>query len=347
MKLASFFVLFLLAIIHKVFMNILLWWIPASIQTTSSLPSEHSIELDTGRTVERREVETSDAPGAHHTAFSFSTMLKCTFIKLLKLYYTPVTNSALTMIHCVSIRDKSHLYIYGDHECYSAWQTGIIIIILPSLLVFPICFELAIRLLKNRLISPWQFVFATLCPFYSIVLYVWNWRTRLAQKEIDRASVHFSANEDSFRSTVLEGEELLFRETEGHSFGWTVVQFYRTFGIAALNTFIVNPVYRLMAYTALIMVFIVHDIIRKPYKDEYLNFLQALTSCSLVVIVLCNMIPAMSFLVDVRSVPSIQQVVNALEVVELIIYALVPLSLLMWHLNIFIDRKCRTVKEEW
>ena len=115
-----------------------------------------------------------ESTGEAEETLSFNSMLKFTFIKLLKLYFTPITNSALMLVHCVKILGENHLYVYGDHICYSGWQLGIIVFILPCLLLFPVCFELALRLFKNKQINSWEFVLSSICPFYAISLYIWR-----------------------------------------------------------------------------------------------------------------------------------------------------------------------------
>ena len=147
-------------------------------------------------------------PEQQVTTLTFTSWLKCTCIKLLKLYFTPVTKAALMMVHCVPILDRSHLYVYGDHVCYSYWQIGIIIILLPGILLFPICFELTLRLLKDKQILSWQFVLAAGCPYYSLFLYMWK-RTR-GKRNGEEATL--SDEEEALRETILETEESLFKQ---------------------------------------------------------------------------------------------------------------------------------------
>ena len=42
---------------------------------------------------------------------NFGHRLKITYLKLLKLYFTPVTQSALRMAHCVLIKESYHLFV--------------------------------------------------------------------------------------------------------------------------------------------------------------------------------------------------------------------------------------------
>ena len=75
--------------------------------------------------------------------------MEITLVKFLKMYYTPVTKSALNMIYCVEVLGIYRLFVYGDLVCYTPWQVVIIAVILPGILLFPVSFELAVRLLKR------------------------------------------------------------------------------------------------------------------------------------------------------------------------------------------------------
>ena len=218
-------------------------------------------------------------------------------------------------------------------------------VILPGLLMFPICFELAVRMLRNRQISSWQFVTAAALPYYAVCLYIFKHRKTINNEDMP-SQAHCRNEEDSFRQTVLEGEEMLFKESGSHTIGWQVVQFYRSFAITFLSTFMINPMYRQISYIVLLLVFVVHDRNRKPYKHKYLNLVQSLSSRSLVVVLSCNIIPAVSYLVNVRTVPYIYEAEKGLGVVELLVYAAVPLSLPVWKLKTFIENR-RMTKDEY
>ena len=92
--------------------------------------------------------------------------------------------------------------------------------------------------------------------------------------------------------------------------------------------------------------FLAHDIYRKPYKNTYMNILQALTSGGLLLVLTCNVIPAVSYLVNIQKIPAIQDVLKILKVGELIVYAVLPLSLPVWKLKIIIDNKRKEKKKD-
>ena len=74
------------------------------------------------------------------------------------------------------------------------------------------------------------------------------------------------ASEQEFAKRVLESEEELFADDKKSLVGWKIIQFYRTFVINLLTIFITNPIYRSLWFTVVILLFILHDTNRKPYK---------------------------------------------------------------------------------
>ena len=78
---------------------------------------------------------------------------------------------------------------------------------------------------------------------------------------------------------------------------------------------------------------------RRPYKDRYLNFLQPLTSACLLAVVFCNVVSSVSFMVDISTIPHVDDVANGLAMLELALYVLVPASLLFWMMFMLAKKK--------
>ena len=154
------------------------------------------------------------------TQISFTSRLKLTFIKFLKLYFTPVMVACLKLTHCVNINHESRLYVYADLKCYTYWQIVIFTALIPCLLLFPICFEVALRLLKARRISTSQFLLACVCPIIALLLYIWH--TKVKAKYGAGGEKCFSEEEESLICIILMNEEELFKES--NCIGWQVMQ---------------------------------------------------------------------------------------------------------------------------
>ena len=221
---------------------------------------------------------------------NFGHLLKMTFIKIVKIYFTPITKVSLKMVHCVKLLDTYHLFVYGDVICYNQWQIAILAVILPGILLFPICFELAVQLLNKRIITSTHFVAAIACPYYALLLHLKN---RYKKQEVN--NVTRAPEEEEFAKRVLEGEYELFEE-DRNFLGWQMVQLYRTIIINIITTFIPVPYYRLLALAPVLIAFFIHDRYQQPYKSVFLNNLQSLSSLSLLVILLCNVTSSVSII---------------------------------------------------
>ena len=244
------------------------------------------------------------------------------------------------MVHCVKLLDTYHLFVYGDMICYNKWQIAIIAVILPGIVLFPGCFELAVRLLKRQVITSTQFVFAIACPHYALLVHIKN-----RSKTEEHRNISIPSAEKEFAKRVLEVEEELF-VVDNNSLGWQVVQLYRTIIFNIITTVIPIPYYRLLALAPVLIAFFIHDRYRQPYKSVFLNNLQSLTSLSLLVILLCNVTASVSIISDISTVEFVDLAVNICRVIEILLYAAVPLYLPGYKAwNFYKDRKTESKRE--
>ena len=259
------------------------------------------------------------------TQLSFVTSLKIGFVKLVKLNYTSISSFSFHMLHCVTINGAQHLYLYGDQQCYLWWQYLIMFTALPIVLLFPLCFGFSLDLMKEKLISPNKFLIASVFPPYSFVLWMkkkWNGLAKCEASEDELLCV----------DVIMEMEEILFKSEDSFP-RWPVVQLYRNLFIVTMSTFILNPVYLVIGFILVFLVFGIHDRQRMPYKNWYLNFLQRLSSGCLLAISACNIIPAFSFIMNLKAIPNMAVVVPALKYLEMALCGMVPLSLLVWKIS--------------
>ena len=268
-------------------------------------------------------VTRSDAKGLE--ALSFQSILKIGFIKLLKLNFTSISRFTFHMIHCVAIGSQLHLYIYGDQKCYTVWQYVILFALLPIVVLFPLSFSMSLNLLKERLISTNSFLICIIIPYYTFLLY--------AKKLFFGLKLNVrSTEDDKCAEVILEMEEMLFKAGD-HMLRWPVVQLYHNLLVVVLNTFILNRFYMTISYFVVFVCFLLHDRYRMPYKHPYLNCLQELTSAALLIVNACAIPASTSSILDLWVVPQIEVVSVVRKYVALVVYAFVPLSLLVWKLK--------------
>ena len=99
-----------------------------------------------------------------------------------------------------------------------------------------------------------------------------------------------------------------------------------------LNAFVLNAIYRSVVLFLVFGFFIAHDARRMPFKHIYLNHLQLLTSVCLLFINACNVVPSISIFFDVMVISGMGHIMKALKYLELVLLAIVPLSLPAWKL---------------
>ena len=99
-----------------------------------------------------------------------------------------------------------------------------------------------------------------------------------------------------------------------------------------LNAFVLNAIYRSVVLFLVFGFFIAHDARRMLFKHIYLNYLQMLTSICLLFINACNNVPSMSIFFDVMVISGMEHNLTALKHLELVLLAIVPLSLPAWKL---------------
>ena len=99
-----------------------------------------------------------------------------------------------------------------------------------------------------------------------------------------------------------------------------------------LNIFVMNSIYRSVAFIPVFLAFSVHDCYQMPYKHTYLNYLQMLSSVSLSVINACNVLASFSIVFNLMIVPAMEDMLSALKYIEFVMLAAVPLSLIVWKI---------------
>ena len=147
------------------------------------------------------EAHRNDANEDGKPKLLFSGKLKVCFIRFLKLFFAPTASFAFTMIHCIEILGKNHLYVFGDHVCYEWWQYVIAVVILPAVIIFPVTFDISLYLLKDGRISTNAFLVAAAIPYCAIYLHV---KTRRLNVEND---VRRAEAETACISEIIEVEE--------------------------------------------------------------------------------------------------------------------------------------------
>ena len=117
----------------------------------------------------------------------------------------------------------------------------------------------ALDLLKEEHISTSTFLSACIVPLQIIWLQSKRWLNRSIRKQKRSAEEQFCIEK------ILDDEETLFKIDPSQN-RWPVIQLYRNLLIVILSIFILNPLYRSMAFLVMFLCFVMHDWHRMPYK---------------------------------------------------------------------------------
>ena len=101
-----------------------------------------------------------------------------------------------------------------------------------------------------------------------------------------------------------------------------------------------------MVLIPVFMLFALQDRHRMPFQNLYLNYLQILTSASLLIINACNIPASISNVFDLTVVSGMAEVLLALKYIELMTLAMVPISLIVWKLWEVVQTKRRSRKRQ-
>ena len=259
-----------------------------------------------------------------NTSLSLVLQIKVGLLKLLKFNFTSTALILLKLVHCESIQGQLHLYVFGDHICFSWWQWPIMVVILPGLAAFPMTFGMALDQLKKGVISTNTFLLSCFVPF------AFYFKTRL--RKIDSQNDRQADEDLKCRKKILELEEDLF-DAESNGIRWTVIQLYRMLVIVLIDTIVLSPVFKSLWFSAIFVGFFAHDFIRMPYKHPFLNHLQRITSVSLFLVNLCSVPSTFSMIGDITMLPNMGICLAILRYFELFLYMVVILSLPLWKIR--------------
>ena len=103
---------------------------------------------------------------------------------------------------------------------------------------------------------------------------------------------------------------------------------YRNFVVAAVKTFFVNPVYRMLTMLPLFFIFLQHDRSAKCFKNKALNMLQTASTGCLILIVICNFMFSFSlYMANIQTIISMQEVLTLLSFIEGLVYLVPPIMI--------------------
>ncbi len=209
------------------------------------------------------------------------------FTELLLLGYERLAETALKLLHCVSIGSKNRLFIYGEVLCWQWWQYILFVYLVVFLVPFIIVLYCGSSMLYKASISVWEFLGACIVPLPFLIYWLMK---RFLQKR-ENNSVNAQAN----NKDVLEILHGPFRQPNSDDTGtlyWESILIGRRFALLACLTFITDSMFRMVCMTITCVLFLLHHILKNPYHDPIANKAEAFSLLALVIMAITNLTKA-------------------------------------------------------
>ena len=270
--------------------------------------------------------------------------LKGGYVNLMVLGYSSAALFCFRTVYCVDINDASYLYIQASVRCYQSWQHLVVVFISLWIVPFPLVLYAGCRLLRSYRISPNEYLLILTIPpiamYYMVVRPICDGRRCFVFDVyiIQERDYILSVLNEPFRSTSGTRDE-----EQQNALIWEPILIGRRLILIVMTTFVLSPIVKLYPVGLLLILFAVHDHVTKPYSSEKLNFLQFLSTLTLIMLLLLNMFWATTN--DVDLVESHQyfvlgEIFLVAEVVLLMLPFIAGLCYLAYKTIIFLIRLC-------
>ena len=247
---------------------------------------------------------------------TFDTRCKVFLVRVFLLGYTNIATVVMTMCNCVTVGDKMILLVGGE-DCHSSVTHLFRVVFLLWVVGFPLNVRYASGLLQRKVITVNWFMFLIYFPPVSFVYFLYR---RSCKGDNDRevlepkAKHMLSMFEASFRHRKTDQQDdrkvvLL----------WDYCVLARRLVIAFLCVILHSYINRLLCVAFVLFVMMVLHTIKKPYKEQILNWTETCSFLSLSVLALINLVWAFFYVYSLDQQPPIDIMVQILKYFQVIV----------------------------
>ena len=190
------------------------------------------------------------------------TRLKGAYLQLLLLGYAGIAVFCLQGVNCIFIDGVSFLYLQASVVCYQYWQYMIFVFISAWVAPFPISICIGCRLLRENKINGNTFLFIITFPPVTLYHVVKSFRRKstddgpgIQSPNLQETDHILSILNEPFKSQGNKNSQ-----SKGYRLIWEPVLIVRRLALVIVSTFIIPPMERLYPVTALLLIFMLHDI---------------------------------------------------------------------------------------
>ena len=208
------------------------------------------------------------------------------FVLCLLFSFQEIIKGSFSIVQCVQVEGHDVLYVQGNINCYTWWQivtqVYICLNIVPQVLVLAI-FPFYVQEKRMKVIT---FILACLLPVPGICYFFITNLKNIRRTREEKGKDEISLREITTATVVEEDIATKTNEKEivcillkhykclsvfGIRFTWLGIhKFYRLI-LVACNTYVTEPVPKLLAMTSVLIVITIGNIFLKPYKDSRAN----------------------------------------------------------------------------
>jgi len=145
--------------------------------------------------------ENAQRPG---DAPTFSVKLATGFVLALLFTYQQLATTSFTLLNCVTIEQRSVLFVQGTIDCYQTWQYGVMAYAGSCIVPFCLVILIGPGLLKDDLIGLMELFVAFILPFPFLIRWVWIRFRVFGDKQV-AGSVRTLSAESKSVMQILQG----------------------------------------------------------------------------------------------------------------------------------------------
>ena len=242
-------------------------------------------------------------------------------IELLLLGYERLAETALKLMHCVSIGSEKRLFIDAEFVCWQWWQYALLTYVIVFVVPFIMVLYCGSSKLYNASISPHEFLGACMCPFPFLVY----WLFKQMLNRDDESRENRQRSKDVLE--VLHGPFCQPSDIDNGTLYWESVLIGRRFILLSCHAFITNSMFRMVCMTTACVLMLLHHVFKNPYHDPIANKAETSSLLALVMMAVINLTKATLISFGTSIVGPTKSYLEALEWFEVGALAFVPLLL--------------------
>ena len=207
----------------------------------------------------------------------FSDRFLVTIFEIILLSYAVITKSVFTLLTCVFVEDKKVLFIQGSIKCYQSWQYSLMGVGLCWVIPFCLFVILLPAQLQKRTISKRGVFVGSTFPL--LFLLHTSLVRCVSKQQPEQQNPHRVTN------SILKLLSGPFKSKRKHQIRWEGVYLLRRLILVSVNSFIQDEMYKLYSMLLIQILFLLHHVHMRPFKNKLLNTIETI---SLTILIMLN-----------------------------------------------------------